>query len=125
MTIVSLRPINERKLECIGIFFSKNARIEWAIRVIPGVKWSQPGKCWWMPMDAASYQAIKKALEGIATLDTTELEQYLSMRKKMKETQPEGSKAAAPARPFQTAKMLQLTEPNMQALGKFIEQQTK
>ena len=73
-------------------------------------------------MEAVSYQAIKKALEGIAALDTTELERYLSIRKKLMGTRPEESKPAVPGRRFQTVKVLQLTEPNLQALEKFIEQ---
>ncbi len=122
MTLVNLRPIDEYKQECIGIFFSKDSRVEWAIRTIRNVKWSQVRKCWWLPMEAVSYQAIKKALEGIAALDTTELERYLSIRKKLMGTRPEESKPAVPGRQFQTVKVLQLTEPNLQALEKFIEQ---
>jgi hypothetical protein len=50
-----LQPLFHRGGEQIGIFFPKNEEINSIVRKIKGIKWSQTHKCWYLPLNHASF----------------------------------------------------------------------
>ena len=90
---------------------------------MPGVRWSQTNKCWYVPLNSNSYNAIYKALNGKADLDITALKQYLEKRKKVvAATAPTAAKKREGRPIAATSPAWKLSNENLQALEKFIEQ---
>ncbi len=81
MESVTLKALFHRNKECIGIFFAKSTLLEKIIRKQVGVKWSQTNKCWYQPLSKENYDKLNNALAGKATIDFTELSQYLKAKK--------------------------------------------
>jgi len=79
----SPNPFFYRGEEALGLQFSTNASLELQIRKLKGVKWSQPQKCWYLPLSKASYEQIKLALGSLATIDNQALRAYLQKRKQV------------------------------------------
>ncbi len=123
MPLVNLKPLHHRDQECIGIYYANHLSINNVVKKIPGVKWSQTNKCWYLPLGRDSYDHLSKTLKGVAELDSTALKTYLQKRKQV----------AAAAVPVQNnkkkAEAINLVSPawrlskdNLAALEKFIEQ---
>lgn len=74
--LITLKPFLHRGGEQIGIYFQNNLPLNIAIRTKAGGKWSQTGKCWYLPMNRESFEKIKAALADV-TLDAADLRKYL------------------------------------------------
>ena len=77
MKQVTLKPLHHRGQECIGIYFDNSSLLNGIVRIIPKAKWSQSNKCWYVLLNAESYNQLYKALNGKADLDIAELKQFL------------------------------------------------
>ena len=73
---ITLKPFLHRGEERIGIYFQNNLPINIAIRTKAAGKWSQTGRCWYVPMNRESFEKIKAALPAV-TIDSRELKKYL------------------------------------------------
>lgn len=82
METVTLKALQHRNTECIGIFFPNKAVLSMAIRKISGVKWSHSNKCWYLPLGKDNYNKIDAALKNIALIDRAELNKYLTHKNK-------------------------------------------
>jgi len=76
-SLITLRPFLHRGGEHIGIYFQNNLPLNILIRTKAAGKWSQTGKCWYVPMDRKAFEKMKSVLPGNIDLDTTELRKYL------------------------------------------------
>ena len=74
--LITLKPFLHRGGEQIGIYFQTNLPLNIAIRTKAAGKWSQTGKCWYVPMNRESFEKIKAALPDV-TLDAGDLKKYL------------------------------------------------
>lgn len=123
MLPVSLKPLFHRNQECIGIYYQHQSSLNIIIKKLPGVRWSQTNKCWYVPLNSESYNSTYKALDGTAELDVTMLKQYLEKRKKVIAT-------TAPSAPKQnivksvppTSPVWKLSGENLEALERFVQQ---
>ncbi|RYZ57222.1 MAG: integrase [Chitinophagaceae bacterium] len=95
-------------------------------RRLPGVKWSQTHKVWYMPWGRLSYDAIVAATQPVAKIDDHLLKAYLQKRAAVAKT--EVSKTSTDDRlpflhrlPAQTPAW-RLCEANRQALVRYLEQ---
>jgi len=90
--IVTIKPILHRGEEQLAIFFPFNKNIDYAIRSIKGIKWTQTHKCWYLPLNKGSFEAVKIKLQDLGTLEYSELKVYLEKRNKIiaikKQTSP-------------------------------------
>ena len=115
-----LKPLFHRAQEQIGIFFSKNDELNLIIKNKRS-QWSQTHKCWYLPLNEASYKTIREALQSKTSLDITALKAYLNKRKAVQSSlvapdQKNSNKTIA------TSTVWELSKENLQALQKFVEQ---
>ena len=75
--LITLKPFLHRSGEQIGIYFQKSLPLNIVIKSKAGGKWSQTGKCWYVPMNRESFEKIKAALPVDVNLDANELKKYL------------------------------------------------
>jgi integrase/recombinase XerD len=122
MEIITLTALHHRNTECIGIYFANKITISNAVRKIPGIKWSQSNKCWYLPLSRPNHTLITTALTGKATINNSQLKMYLQ---KKKQVTTAVATTAVPAKK-QTLKItgpaLNLCAENCTALEKFIQQ---
>lgn len=81
MKEVILKPLQHRGIECIGICFEINFKIQGALRKTSVVKFSNTNKCWYTPLNKENYNKVFLALKGLATIEQSALHQYLSNKK--------------------------------------------
>ncbi len=79
---VTLRSLDHRGQECIGIYFDHNSEINGAIRKQAGARWSHTKKVWWIPLSKENYNKLFFALKSIAEIEQSALHQYLANKKK-------------------------------------------
>jgi hypothetical protein len=82
MESVILKPLYHREQECIGIYFEKNAQLQFLIQKKAEAKWSKTQKCWYALLSKNNYEKLAKALHGKAELKVDELKKYLLDKKK-------------------------------------------
>ena len=122
MLTVSLKPLYHHNKECIGIYYQHHSSINTIIKKLPGVRWSQTNKCWYVPLNSDSYNSTYKALNGKADLDITSLKQYLEKRKKVVATTiPSSTKQNIVQSIPSTSPVWKLSEENLEALEKFVQ----
>lgn len=80
LATIILKPFHHLGKENIAICFTDCALTK-SIRQIRGIRWFQARKCWYLPLSKENYDLIKQKVEGIATIETTELRQYLEQRR--------------------------------------------
>ncbi len=122
MKTVCLKPLYHRGQENIAIHAARLPDLNLAIRKLPGVKWSQTHKVWYLPLNETTYKQITVALKPLAGIDNHPLKQYLQKRKQVAAMHavPESSEqrtrrppAAPPAR--------KLSPENLEALNCFVQ----
>ncbi|MFC0774669.1 tyrosine-type recombinase/integrase [Terrimonas alba] len=123
MPPVNLRPLHHRQQECIGIYYANHSVINNVVRKIPGIKWSQTNKCWYLPLNKDSYSITIKALKEIAVIDSSALKTYLQKRKQVMAATAPATVVKAKAKTINlVSPAWKLSKENLQALEKFIEQ---
>ncbi|RYZ29590.1 MAG: integrase [Chitinophagaceae bacterium] len=130
MYTVSLHALYHRGKETIAIVAPVSGEINGAIRKLPGVRWSQTHKVWYVPWCRESYNNIRAALQPLAKIDQHQLKAYNDKRKEVEQTlaSPQGPAAGQPAPsqgflrklPAQT-KAWQLSTENLAELNRFIQ----
>jgi len=68
-TIITIKPILHRGEEQLAIFFPFNKNIDYAVRSVKGVKWTQTYKCWYLPLNKESFETVKNKLNNLGNLD--------------------------------------------------------
>lgn len=82
METVTLQPFEHKGQECIGIYFSRQQVLNKAVKTIPGTKWTNTFKCWYVPLGRDSYNQIAGAFTTVATIDNKALRAWLVEKKK-------------------------------------------
>jgi len=113
MQIITIRPLHHRGVDCIGIYFEKNAVLQSLVQKETGAKWSKTNKCWYMECSEMKYRQLKNAVSGENVLQTDELKRYL-LEKKKGSPLPEIPNNAIPLHNA-TLKMIKNTAPLQQA----------
>ncbi len=85
---ISLHPIYYRGATCLGISYPEDPQLTSTIRRIKGIKWSEPHRCWYLPLTKESYQRLKEAVGNSIALNAAALKRYLEQRKALPPTQP-------------------------------------
>ncbi len=81
--IITIKPILHRGEEQLAIFFPFNKSIDYAVRSVKGIKWTQTYKCWYLPLCKNSFETIKFKLKNLGTLEYSALKAYLEKRNKI------------------------------------------
>lgn len=124
MQPIQLKPLFHRGAEQIGIFFNDNEPANTTVRKIQGVKWSQTNRCWYAPLNKASYTFLKDALKNAGTVDDTLVRQYLQKKKQVTKTLAP-SLVACPAKittPLAASPACRLSKENLEALQRLVQQ---
>jgi len=82
MEIVTLKPLQHRGVECIGIYSPPNATLNHYYQKKAGARWSRTCKCWYIPCTEKNYEQLAKVLIGKVVLDVKELKSYLLEKNK-------------------------------------------
>ena len=131
MEPITLMPLYHRGKETMALCALYDKELNAAIRKLPGVKWSQTHKVWYMPWGKASYETIVAALQPLTTIDARKLKAYLEKRDAVKQMlepghatatgQPAGKPAFSRRQPMETPAW-QLSAENFAALQRFVEE---
>jgi len=81
--LITLKPFHHRSGEQIGIYFQNNLSLNILVRNKAGARWSQSGRCWYVPLDRQSYEKIKVSLPADIKLETQELRKYLENKNQL------------------------------------------
>jgi integrase/recombinase XerD len=120
---VILKPLYHRGKENIALVYPNDTSINNVARRLKNVKWSQTNKCWYLPLNKTSFEAISQALLSVAVVDDSLLKHYLQKKKQVAKTmvspQPVSadSKTSMPVSPA-----WKLSKENLAALQKLVEQ---
>ncbi|HZH94848.1 MAG TPA: hypothetical protein VEY06_03145 [Flavisolibacter sp.] len=89
-----LQPLYHRRQESIAIGFAPDRELERLVRTLPGVRWSQTHRTWYVPLTKAHYRSlVDKLTTAGVELDTVPLKRYLEQRKTLLPT-PLGGRGA-------------------------------
>ena len=81
MQTITLKPLQHRGAEQIGIYFSMLFELNNEISKIGG-RWSSTNKCFYIPCTEEAYKKSEQTLKDKAEIDNEELRKYLQQRKK-------------------------------------------
>ena len=79
---VKLSGLFHRKKEWIALEFAHNLKLNNAIKTFPNHRYSSTQKLWLIPFGKENYEQLLKVLKPIATINNTELKEYLLQKKK-------------------------------------------
>jgi hypothetical protein len=119
--IIELKPLHHRGQESIALLYDNYSLLNNIVKKLPGAKWSQTNKCWYVPMSKDSYDNICSKLNTTAIIETAGLKKYLERRKQVKATTVE-KPAVTHSKPLVATKAWRLSSENLAALEKFVEQ---
>ena len=125
MPLVTLKPFLHRTGEQIGIYFENYEPLNILIRKKAGAKWSQSGKCWYVPLNEKAYKQVCKSIKENAEINNSALKEYLDKRKTVKKETPPGE-IEKNILPVQPSKKLpnKISKENQEALNRFIQELT-
>src|SRR5690349_11817085 len=83
MKKIVIKPLLHRQQESLGIWFDKDKELDLVIRRLPGVKWSQTNRCWYVPANNECWKQLNKVVAGVARLDIAPLKEYLDKKNKV------------------------------------------
>ncbi len=127
MHTIVLKPMVHRGEEVILIEAPQQTEIDFTVRRLKGVKWSQTNKAWCLPLTRQSLSVILTALQPLAVVNEAHLKAYVEKRRAVAATaavahtgitkQKRGFVKPLPATPA-----WRLGPENLEALRRFIEQ---
>ncbi len=117
---VVLKPFVHRHTNVIGIFFDYSNDLNVTVRKLPGVKWSQSYKCWYLPQTNDALNQVAASVKGLAKLDTSALQAYIKKDKIVKATLPDIKTKST--KPVSKSAAWNLSALNLTELNRFIEQ---
>ena len=79
--LITLKPLFHRGGEHLAIYFSYKKEIDYAVRNISGVKWSQTNRCWYLPFNKDSFERTIAKLGPVGKIDDRELKKYAEERR--------------------------------------------
>jgi integrase/recombinase XerD len=123
MQTITLKPLQHRGAECIGIYFENYPSLNTIVRKQATAKWSQTKKCWYIPYTQKHYSLLQTALKEKAILNIDALKKYAEQRKKEKQTKNTATQSASPLTPVRTGTggpLQRRGEPSIQYLSKFV-----
>jgi integrase/recombinase XerD len=131
MLCITVTPLWHRNTAAMALHFAYAPQLMAAVKKIPGIRWSQRNKCWWLPLGEQNYKAITLACKPFATIDNSQLRLWLQKRKQVEATLPAlattkglpAGEATAPvlAKPISDNAAFKLCPANLQALEKFVQ----
>jgi integrase/recombinase XerD len=77
MKTITLKALQHKQQECIGIYFEKDGPLQSLIQKEALAKFSKTNACWYLPLLENNYDKLVKILKGKAVLKTDELKHYL------------------------------------------------
>ncbi|MEO7393504.1 MAG: tyrosine-type recombinase/integrase [Chitinophagaceae bacterium] len=82
MKEVILKPLQHRGMECIGIYFEIDYKIQGVLQKTKVVKFSSTHKCWYASLSKENYDRIFLALKGFGIIEQSALHKYLEDKKR-------------------------------------------
>lgn len=97
---ITLTVFEHRGKKCIAVHFPYVPVLQRAVRKTRNIKWSQSGKCWYIPFEREYYDELVKNVKPVASVDNSALKQCNSKKENIAAALPGGS---APLLQFKTA----------------------
>jgi len=121
-TAITIKPIHHRGEEKLAIIFPFDKTIDYAVRSIKGIKWTQTHKCWYLPLSKENFTSIYNKLKKLGQLNFDELKTYLEKRKQIVDIKTE---TISPAKEVkikeQTLETFAIAGDNMKLLDRTIK----
>lgn len=76
-----LEPLHHRGAEQLAIYFKPNKKVEQAVRMLTGIKWSQTHQCWYLPLTKENVSKVLLQLKDLSNIYYDTLKKYLEKRK--------------------------------------------
>ena len=124
MYAIVLKPLYHRGQESIAIMFDYGKELNLAVRKLPGVRWSQTNKVWYVPLIREAYENVMSGLALFGSIDTSCLQRYLKKRKVVRATETVSLQGPGimMQRPVEQKTAWKLSKENLEALYRFVEQ---
>ncbi len=122
MQTIILKPLAHRSIDCMAICFTHSRSLNDLVKKIPGIKWSQTNKCWWLPLGQENHTLITNTIGNHATIDNSLLKVFLEKREQVKAVMIPAAAATKKALPISNTPAFKLCPANLAALEKFIQQ---
>src|SRR5688572_7729259 len=119
---ITFRPFHHAGGEQLGIYFNYAKAVDYAIRSLRGIRWTQTHKCWYLPLSKASFQIAFDKLKDFGKIEYGEVTKYLD-NKKMPVTINQAITAPVKATKNSrvTAASSRINEPNLELLDKTLK----
>lgn len=78
---IILKPLFHRGEEQLAIFFSYKKSIDYAVRSIKGVKWSQTNRCWYLPLSKEAFEIVYNKLKEFGNPEFDELKKRFTQKR--------------------------------------------
>jgi integrase/recombinase XerD len=128
MIQVELKPLQHRDMECIGIYFEINYKIQDALKKTKLARFSATNKCWYIPLNKENYNILFHALKELAIIKQPALRQYLADKNKFTRKSDQNNKKSIrteqPADKFAAIEKVSFIEqptPKSRALNKGVK----
>jgi len=118
---ITIKPIHHRGEEKLAIIYPFEKSIDYVVRSIKGIKWTQTHKCWYLPLSKETFHIACSKLKELGQIDFKELKIYLEKRKQVAATIPAPINKLI-AKPDLTSPAWKLGKENLAALEKFVQQ---
>jgi len=82
-TTITIKPIHHRGEEKLAIFFPFVKAVDYAVRSIKGIKWTQTYKCWYLPLSKEAFTTVYNKVKEFGQINFEELKAYLEKRKQV------------------------------------------
>jgi len=76
MKTVTLKYLEHKDHQLIGIYFEKDAGLNTALQAVAGIRWSRTHQCWHIPLHRDNYHLLTGLLQGKATVNSQPLLQH-------------------------------------------------
>jgi site-specific recombinase XerD len=86
MITVILKPLQHRNNQQIAILFEPNSKVAAIVRKLPGARWSQTNKCWYLPLSKENYSTLFYTLRPHCQLQVTAMQQYFNNNEQLSVT---------------------------------------
>lgn len=85
METINLAIVHHKQTPCIALQYKYNPAINNCVRKVPGIRWSQTLKAWYIPCRRDAVQHLDKETKGIALLQTNILHEQLNQLKQQQQ----------------------------------------
>jgi len=123
MKTIELKAFTHNNQLCLGICFTRDIKLNKAIRQLLPVRWTKTYQCWYLPFNAAHVATMMQLASADTIIDSSAISSYMAKQDLVTTLQKiVASKSSPPALPDNSILLHVLCAENIQALELLIQQ---